>query len=276
MALSNFAYPRPHIVSQQKLFPLDRSTLSLGRWVAQGDLANDTKSAGHCAQMFQQSHEKQCLTDLHFRFLPFSAKSRADWIYPPWLTKHCSWNYQPLVLGDGFASKLSSAMTCFSVMSSQMKETNLTTAVSMDHFTAKLFNPLYPDYHNLPTYEDYVYHRTLLPLKRKVKIVVWQFGSWAIAASNSNAWYRGLDLMASFMARDRLLHNITSFVTAAIPTGGEHHTLERAFKWNWILQRVMKRWGIGFIDTWTPIVSAGVKDACPNGKPKWSQLLRIN
>lgn len=275
--LHKFLYGEPLITAEPKIkYRLTRSALSLGRWMRHWGSVNYTKGSpsvlptrSTCPDMFHNDYRRSICESpmrIEWRWMPFAVDQRHLWIYPPFLMKHCFWNNQPLIMGDSVGASLGNAMTCQSIIYGGMREFRLGPAASVEAFAIKLFNPLYPDKGGtLPTYEEYLWYRNQLPWDRKVKIVLWQMSLGPVSFTNSTLWYRGLDLFASFLARDKELFNISSYVATATPPqplihdGGAktpgYYTRGRAFKWNWVLRKVMARWHIPVVDTWTPLES---------------------
>ncbi|KAI9018457.1 hypothetical protein DFJ74DRAFT_236059 [Hyaloraphidium curvatum] len=86
----------------------------------------------------------------------------------------------------------------------------------------------------------------------------------------SGPWWSSADLRGIFVPPKRAslvaeeLYNVTSYIATATPpqplvydngwmkTAG-FSTRGRSQKWNWILRRVMRKWGVEVVDTWTPL-----------------------
>lgn len=272
-----FVYGKPPSLrspnSFYKMWP--RTALGLGRWIKYPGPVNYTVGSldilprrKTCPLLFFKDNrssicENQDRPD--FRFLPFLAPARKNWIYPRWLTQQCAWNLQPLIMGDSLASSLANALSCHMMLGFGMVELFLGNVANTQLWPVKFFHPLFPDKGGkLPTFDEYLYYRNALSWDRKVRITLWQIGVWPTSYSDSKLWLRGLDLLGSFLARDKEEFNVTGYVATITPPqtlivdggwmkGPGYQTRGRAHKWNWLLRKVMNKWGVEVIDTWSPL-----------------------
>lgn len=271
-----FVYGRnPSFKPPGNFYKAPKDFLALGRWLKNSAPINMTvgnpdihPNRTVCPLLYFKDNRSELCENPNkeeYRFLPFAVPFRQQMIYPRWLMQQCNWNSQPLIMGDSLASSLSNAMSCHMKLASGMGEMFLGNIANTQAWPVKLFHPLFPDRGGkLPTYDEYLYYRNALGWDRKVKIALWQIGVWPTSYSDSTRWYRGLDLLGSFLARDREEYNITGFMATVTPPqtlivdggwlkGPGYQTRGRAHKWNWILRKVMAKWDVPVVDTWSPL-----------------------
>ncbi|KAI9010176.1 hypothetical protein DFJ74DRAFT_772533 [Hyaloraphidium curvatum] len=261
--------PAPNPAGQG--YRMTRSSLSFGRWLLSPS-PNYTVTSPDvfptretCPLLYFKDNRSAVCEDPSrriYRYLPFEASSRAQWLPIRWLTKRCLWRQQPVVLGDSLASQIYNGISCYLRLYAGTMDLFLGALANAQSFPVKFFHPLYPDRGGrLPTFDEYLFYRNSLPWDRSVRIVLWQIGVWPTSYSDSRLWERGMDLLGSFFARDRDEHNLTTYVATVTPPqtliadGGwtkapGYQTRGRAAKWNWLLRRTMRRWGVEVVDTY--------------------------